>query len=79
MRVALSIFKYFPYGGIQRDMLKVARECLRRGHEVKIFTLRWEGPAEPDLDVEMLPIVGLNRHSQYDHFAVAVHLSLIHI
>lgn len=73
MRVALSIFKYFPYGGIQRDMLKVARECLRRGHEVKIFTLRWEGPAEPDLDVEVLPIVGLNRHSQYDHFAVALH------
>jgi len=73
MRVALSIFKYFPYGGIQRDMLKVARECLRRGHQVKVFSLRWEGPAEPDLDVELLPVVGINRHSQYDHFAVALH------
>ena len=39
MRFALAIFKYFPFGGIQRDLLKVARECRARGHEVCVFTL----------------------------------------
>ena len=72
MRFAVCIFKYFPYGGIQRDMMKVVRECLQRGHQVKIFTLRWEAPPEPELDVQVVPIVGLNRHSQYDHFAKVV-------
>ncbi len=74
MRFAFCIFKYFPYGGIQRDMLKVARECLNRGHQVKVFTLRWNAPSldDPqlaDLEVEVAPITGLNRHSQYEHFA----------
>ncbi|MEM7077991.1 MAG: glycosyltransferase family 4 protein [Pseudomonadota bacterium] len=69
MKFAFVIFKYFPYGGIQRDMMKLVDECKARGHEVKIFTLRWEADMDPDLDVEVMPIVGLHRHSQYDHFA----------
>jgi len=76
MRFAFCIFKYFPYGGIQRDMMKIARECLDRGHDVKVFTLRWEAPAAPDLDVEVVSIAGLNRHSQYEHFAESVHLAV---
>ncbi len=72
MRFAFTIFKYFPFGGIQRDLMKVVRECQARGHEVKVFTLRWEAPPAEDLEVEVLPIVGLNRHSQYENFAAAV-------
>ena len=73
MRFAFCIFKYFPYGGIQRDLMKIVGECRRRGHEIKIFTLRWQAPEAPELDVEVVPILGLNRHSQYEHFAHAVH------
>ncbi len=76
MRFAFCIFKYFPYGGIQRDLMKMLRECQARGHEVKIFTLRWEAPPLDDVEVECLPIVGLNRHSQYDHFAEAVRVAV---
>ena len=72
MRVALTIFKYFPYGGIQRDMMKIARALTARGHEAKIFTLRWEAPELDDSDAlsyQVLPIIGLPRHVQYEHFA----------
>lgn len=37
MRVALCIFHYFPYGGLQKDFLRVACECASRGHRVDIF------------------------------------------
>ena len=76
MRFAFCIFKYFPYGGIQRDLMKMLRECQARGHEVKVFTLRWEAPPLDDIEVEILPIVGLNRHSQYAHFADAVRVAV---
>ena len=76
MRIAFSIFKYFPFGGIQRDLMKVVRECQRRGIQVKVFTLRWEAPPEPDLEVEVMPVVGLNRHTQYENFASAVNLAM---
>ena len=72
MRFAFCIFKYFPYGGIQRDMMKMLNECKRRGHEVKIFTLRWQAPIDPDLELEVIPISGLARHRQYERFAEAV-------
>jgi UDP-glucose:(heptosyl)LPS alpha-1,3-glucosyltransferase len=71
MHFAFAIFKYFPYGGIQRDMMKIAREMVRRGHRITIFTLRWQAPDldEVGLEVEVMPIVGLARHDQYDRFA----------
>ncbi|MFT7653081.1 MAG: UDP-glucose:(heptosyl)LPS alpha-1,3-glucosyltransferase [Limisphaerales bacterium] len=71
MHFAFPIFKYFPYGGIQRDMMKVAREMVRRGHRITIFTLRWQAPDldEAGIEVEVMPVVGLTRHDQYDRFA----------
>lgn len=72
MNIALVIFKYFPFGGIQRDLLKVARECQARGHKVCIYTLRWEAPVSTEFEVVTLPITGFHRHAQYDNFAAEV-------
>jgi len=51
MKFAFIIFKYFPFGGMQRDMLRTANELVKRGHAVEIFTMTWQGQL-PD---EMLP------------------------
>ena len=69
MRIAFVIFKYFPYGGIQRDLMKVLAEAQARGHEAKIFTLRWQASKPDHVEVVELPIQGFNRHTQYDNFA----------
>ena len=57
MRLFISLFKYFPYGGLQKDTLRFAGEAARRGHEVTIFVTSWAG-AMPDTDgirVEIAP------------------------
>jgi len=69
MRIAFVIFKYFPFGGIQRDLMKVLREAQRRGHETKVYALRWEAQLPDDIEVVKLPIVGRTHHTQYDNFA----------
>ena len=33
---AFCIFKYFPYGGISRDLMKLVDACLARGHRVRV-------------------------------------------
>lgn len=43
MRLLFAIAKYFPYGGLQRDMLRLALACRDRGAEVHILTGAWEG------------------------------------
>src|SRR5207253_1422682 len=43
MKLGFLLFDYFPFGGLQRDCLKIARLCATRGHDVTIFTRTWQG------------------------------------
>ena len=52
MRMGFVLFKYFPFGGIQRDLLKIARAAIARGHQVRIYAIRWEAPL-PEEELEM--------------------------
>ena len=81
MRLAFCIFKYFPYGGIQRDMARIAAACMARGHSVHIFTLRWQAPAISELEIaqaelDLVPVKGMSRHSQYQYFAEYVNAAV---
>ena len=51
MKLGFLLFDYFPYGGLQRDCLKIAQLCAARGHDVTIFTRTWQG--ERPLDVRV--------------------------
>ena len=74
MRIAFCIFKYFPYGGLQRDLMKMVRECLGRGHEVRIYAIRWRAPDAAGLGVELClaPVRALTNHRLYQRFATWV-------
>lgn len=63
MKLALCLFKYFPYGGMQRDFYQIAKECIRRGHHVDIYTSHWDDEAEPTLPVCIIPAHGLFNHT----------------
>ena len=43
MKLAFVLFKYFPYGGLQRDMLRIAAACQQLGYEIHVYTLSWQG------------------------------------
>ncbi|HTM63117.1 MAG TPA: glycosyltransferase family 4 protein [Gammaproteobacteria bacterium] len=69
MKLAFCLLNYFPYGGLQRDFLRIAKECVRRGHEVHVYTTRWEGNAEPDLNIHLLPVKGMSNHARARSFS----------
>lgn len=62
MKLAFCLFKYFPFGGLQRDFLRIARECLVRGHTVDVYTMAWEGEREPGLNIHIVLVKGLQNH-----------------
>jgi UDP-glucose:(heptosyl)LPS alpha-1,3-glucosyltransferase len=76
MDLALCLFKYFPYGGLQRNFLAIAQELMRRGHKVKIYTGRWDGAKAADLDVEILPFTGMTNHGRNRRFYTALQMAL---
>ena len=57
MRLLISLYKYFPHGGLQKDTLRFAREAAQRGHQVTLLTTAWQGerPAAPNLDLKFSP------------------------
>lgn len=53
MKLGFLLFDYFPFGGLQRDCLKVAQLCAARGHDVTIFTRTWQGERPMDVRVTL--------------------------
>lgn len=51
MKLAFVIFRYFPFGGLQRDMLAIAQAAQASGHHVSIFCSDWQGAKAPCIDV----------------------------
>src|SRR5690606_31555891 len=71
MEFAFLIYRFFPYGGQQRNMLTMAREALARGHRVTVLCHDWRGEVPEGLDVVRLPARGLGNHSRLAAFSAA--------
>ncbi len=69
MKFAFCLFKYFPYGGLQRGFLQLARICIARGHHVDVYTGSWKGKKPVDLRVFIIPPRRLTNHRRYKSFA----------
>ena len=50
-KIAITLFKYFPYGGLQKDFLGIAEELYKRNYILKVFTRSWSGEIPAWLDV----------------------------
>lgn len=72
MNLAFCLFNYFPYGGLQRDFLRIAKECIARGHTIDVYTMRWDAPLEPHISVTLLPAKGMQNHTRRQNFAKQV-------
>lgn len=68
-KIAFSIFKYFPYGGLQLDMMRMAEEFVSRGIEVVIFCMIWDAPEPPaGISCCELPVKGMSNHRKARNF-----------
>jgi UDP-glucose:(heptosyl)LPS alpha-1,3-glucosyltransferase len=69
MKLAFCIFKYYPFGGLERNFLRITEECLRRGHAVTIYTMSWEGDipevfTEKNCKIIKVPFSGVSNHAR---------------
>lgn len=67
-RLAFVLFKYFPYGGLQRDFMAIAMAAVAKGFTVDVYVMRWEGPIPPELNVITIKSPGFTNHQKYCHF-----------
>jgi UDP-glucose:(heptosyl)LPS alpha-1,3-glucosyltransferase len=72
MKLAFCLFKYFPFGGMQRNFLRIVETCLKHGHEISVFTLDWQGERPQGLNVKILLMRGFFSHQRGASFAERV-------
>ena len=54
---------------MQRDMLRIARELIKQGHLVEIYTISWDGDLPEDaIKVHVLPTAGMFNYQRYQRF-----------
>ncbi len=63
-KILFVVNKYFPYGGMQRSMLRIAGECQRRGYDIVIITGQWEGRKPLNIEVQTFPLRSLTNHGR---------------
>lgn len=78
MRLAFCLFKYFPFGGMQKHCYQVLCECRDRGHEIEVFTLSWQGPRPAGVKVTEITVRGWRKHIRQRAFARSLHAQLQH-
>lgn len=77
MKFAFCLFKYFPFGGLQRDFLRIASLCHQRGATIDVFTTAWQGEPVSWLTVHIIPVRGLQNHTRNRHFINQVRPKLV--
>ena len=70
MNIVFGIFKYFPHGGLQRDMMRIAEELVRRGDRVTVFCHHWDDdtPVPEGITVKTLTARGWSNHARAESF-----------
>lgn len=72
MTLAFLIYSYFPYGGQQRDFLRVAMACAQRGHKIIVYTMKWQGEVPEQFEVVKVAAKAWSRHGLYQDFTARV-------
>lgn len=76
MQLAFVLYKYFPFGGLQRDFMRIARVCQERGHAIRVYTLVWDGDVPDGFEVLVAPVKALSNHRRNEKFTAWVQADL---
>ena len=72
MNIAMALYHYFPYGGLQRDFARIAREAVARGHQVTALVSAWQGDPIEGVSVRKIAVSGSSNHGRMVSFAKGV-------
>lgn len=64
MIVAFCLYKYFPFGGLQRDFIRIAQTVAARGHHVRVYTQSWQGEQPDNFEMIIVPIKTRTNHGR---------------
>lgn len=68
MKIVCALFRYFPYGGLSRDMMRIADALVSHGHQVTICAERWDGEVSQSHHVRLFSSKKMTNHGRARSF-----------
>jgi UDP-glucose:(heptosyl)LPS alpha-1,3-glucosyltransferase len=68
VRLAFLLYKYFPYGGMQRDFRRFVEEVQRRGHHCRVYYISWQGEQIANAELRQVPARAASNHRRNERF-----------
>ena len=69
MKIAFCLYKYFPYGGLQRDFMRFLQEAQSRGYQCRVYCIKWQGDKPENIDLRFVPVKALSNHRRNEKYA----------
>ena len=76
MKLAVCLYKYFPFGGLARDFMRIMQQCLKAGDQVDVFVMEWQGDHPTNMRVHIIPVNGVSNHARLKSFIDKVRFEL---
>jgi len=64
MKLAVCLYKYFPFGGLARDFLHIMTICRDAGYNIDVFVMEWQGEIPEGFNVIIVPTSGWTNHGK---------------
>ena len=68
MKLGFCLFRYFPYGGLQRNLKDIAMACVAAGDEVFVYTMDWQGERPAGLTIRLITVRALTNHARCEQY-----------
>jgi UDP-glucose:(heptosyl)LPS alpha-1,3-glucosyltransferase len=68
VKLAFLLYKYFPYGGMQRDFRRFVEEALMLGHECRVYYIDWQGEQLAGIDLRRVPARAVSNHTRNERY-----------
>lgn len=68
MKIAVCLYKYFPFGGLARDFLRIMTICQQRGYKIDVYVMEWQGDIPEGFNVHIIPLTGWSNHRKVASF-----------
>lgn len=71
MQMAFCLFKYFPYGGLQRDFMQFYQAAVNKGHKIRVYCIEWQGERPAGIDIHFVPAKSFTnpgRNSLFENY-----------
>jgi len=78
MKLAVCLYKYFPFGGLARDFLRIMTICRQRGYDIDVYVMEWQGDIPEGFNVHIIPLQGWSNHRKVASFVQQIQAKLEH-